>query len=83
MNGMPDGTENKIETHNQTTKASSRGPTIINDNYNSQQNIKNNTVCIEKKKNHTVFNRILFFFLRLKRPSSECLEVSDITLMLF
>lgn len=50
MNGMPDGTENKIETHNQTTKASSRGPTIINDNYNSQQNIKNNTVCIEKKK---------------------------------
>lgn len=49
MNGMPDGTENKIETHNQTTKASSRGPTIINDNYNSQQNIKNNTVCIGKK----------------------------------
>lgn len=48
MNGMPDGTENKIETHNQTTKVSSHGPTIINDNYNSQQNIKNNTVCIEK-----------------------------------
>ncbi|XP_076085046.1 uncharacterized protein LOC143055874 isoform X2 [Mytilus galloprovincialis] len=46
MNGMPDGTENKIETHNQTTKVSSHGPTIINDNYNSQQNIKNNTNSI-------------------------------------
>ncbi|OPL07312.1 hypothetical protein AM593_10210, partial [Mytilus galloprovincialis] len=46
MNGMLDGTENKIETLNQTTKASSLGPTIINDNYNSQQNIKNNTNSI-------------------------------------
>lgn len=46
IDGMHDGTENKIATHNETTKAISYGPNINNDNYNHQQNIKNSTNLI-------------------------------------